>query len=647
MKHFKYLALYSTSLLKPFASSNHGSMMTISALTIVPLIGLFGAAVDYSRTSEAKAKVQSAADSAVLAAAQAKGAHEDKVKAGTKVFEANTSSLAALNLKTTFMSVKDGMRLTVQADQPAAFMSMFGIKKSPFDVVSEAVYATGTTTAGRVEIALALDTTGSMKNDMAALRSAATSLTNTVMIHENVYVSVVPFVASVNVGATNIPMAMMDTQSQSKWHGQFFEGMSAGRVLHELCKPPAPPPPPPPCWDCGGPGDGHIEGSMRSLKMFSHIIHELFGIKSAYSEITVDTRWPLNYYPTTAVFHGQDTGALVPIGFTYSSTGHYCDFFGPNIVSHFDLFNRVTGSKWKGCVEARTSPYDMTDDAPAGSNVETLFVPYFWPDEPDNVWNWGGKGADGWSNNYANDEKDKNYIVKNWAYYSEAAILKYNGVGPFALDETPPATKGPNKSCPDELLRISNKKADVTAKISSLEYYAGGGTIASEGLMWAWRTLSPNAPFADAKPYKDNHKIIVIMSDGINDFSANTSSTFCNWCMPSDYTAYGYMSDHTMYRHIYDGKQFTPTNFQERSKFLDNRLATACTNAKAKGIQIYTVLFRETDPNAVINMKNCATKPSMAYRAANQTDLKNTFEALAKTIATGIEGDTKLLRLTK
>jgi hypothetical protein len=37
----------------------------------------------------------------------------------------------------------------------------------------------------------------------------------------------------------------------------------------------------------------------------------------------------------------------------------------------------------------------------------------------------------------------------------------------------------------------------------------------------------------------------------------------------------------------------------------------------------------------------------MAYHASNQTDLKNTFEALAKTIAGGIEGDTKLLRLTK
>lgn len=40
----------------------------------------------------------------------------------------------------------------------------------------------------------------------------------------------------------------------------------------------------------------------------------------------------------------------------------------------------------------------------------------------------------------------------------------------------------------------------VVNKIENLNFWQSGGAIVSEGLMWAWRTLSPNAPFADRPP---------------------------------------------------------------------------------------------------------------------------------------------------
>ncbi|MCC0002474.1 MAG: hypothetical protein H6871_05595 [Methylobacteriaceae bacterium] len=43
--------------------------------------------------------------------------------------------------------------------------------------------------------------------------------------------------------------------------------------------------------------------------------------------------------------------------------------------------------------------------------------------------------------------------------------------------------------CPDPILRLTNVKADVTAKINNLKYWQSGGTIISEGVAWAWRTL--------------------------------------------------------------------------------------------------------------------------------------------------------------
>ena len=50
-------------------------------------------------------------------------------------------------------------------------------------------------------------------------------------------------------------------------------------------------------------------------------------------------------------------------------------------VKHLSLFNKL-GVSWKGCVEARPTPYNISDDAPDADTPDTLFVPYFAPDEP-------------------------------------------------------------------------------------------------------------------------------------------------------------------------------------------------------------------------------------------------------------------------
>jgi hypothetical protein len=61
----------------------------------------------------------------------------------------------------------------------------------------------------------------------------------------------------------------------------------------------------------------------------------------------------------------------------------------PSTTNNFTLLSSLKNSSgaavtWKGCVEARPMPYDVTDDAPSTGNPSTLFVPMFAPDEPDN-----------------------------------------------------------------------------------------------------------------------------------------------------------------------------------------------------------------------------------------------------------------------
>ncbi len=52
--------------------------------------------------------------------------------------------------------------------------------------------------------------------------------------------------------------------------------------------------------------------------------------------------------------------------------------------SRFTLFDEL-GETWGGCVEARPTPYDVTDATPASGTPDTKFVPMFAPDEPDDT----------------------------------------------------------------------------------------------------------------------------------------------------------------------------------------------------------------------------------------------------------------------
>ena len=126
-------------------------------------------------------------------------------------------------------------------------------------------------------------------------------------------------------------------------------------------------------------------------------------------------------------------------------------------------------------------------------------------------------------------------------------------------------------------------------------------------------------------PYSaDNRKVIVLMSDGKNELAENGryASGSLSSTVKSEYTAYGNLNE----------GQFPIENFQEANKFLNERLALACSNAKARGIVIYTILFRETDPDTVDLMRNCATSAGHAYLAGNEIDLSKAFGSVGASI---------------
>src|SRR5215213_6272345 len=133
--------------------------------------------------------------------------------------------------------------------------------------------------------------------------------------------------------------------------------------------------------------------------------------------------------------------------------------------------------------------------------------------------------------------------------------------------------RGTNYNCNAKpLLRLT---ADATALHASVNAMAANGnTILLEGLMWGWRTISPNAPFADAKPYKtaDNEKIIILLTDGMNAWSSANNHN------KSVYSSFGYYGA----GRLTDPGSANPTTSAAARAQMEAKTLSACGNAKAE-----------------------------------------------------------------
>ncbi|MBK9083049.1 MAG: pilus assembly protein [Rhizobiales bacterium] len=628
------------------ARDTRGNVAMTFAMAALPTIVAIGMAVDYGYAISQRTELQSATDSAALAGAMASpGTLANVTDQATKVFNSHAfrgpTTLTVTQPGTGQVSVAGTMSLDT------SFLRLINVNSITLNAISE----TRAFSAGAIEVSLVLDNTGSMVNDMPALKQAATALTNSLFTsaagNPGVRMSIVPFVASVNPGRAVLEGAggsMLDVDGRSRWHGAPLNWAAA--ATQAGCTP---------NWGGGSggvvanPGTGGKGASLDTLESARRFARALFGVAEAQA-LAAPGVTPNTVFPLGGSFSGPK-GEFLPTGFTIS-TGGGCDYlYNPATVSVADLYARIpkttsTGAAWngwKGCVLARANlrdgaakDYDVTDEPPNAGDANSLFTPYFSADEPDdNFAVWSGV----YNNNYLPDGALSGGVVADdptlrgsWTFSTDTYLravnlFKYNSVNKPTIVETAPDTKGPNRACPDEVLPLTSDKSTVLNKIASLNYWNGGGTIVSEGLVWGWRTLSPNLPYATALPYTPtNQKVVVLMSDGKNEIAENgrnSSGDISGSPIYSDFSAYGYLRY----------GRFPDETFSGGVAYLDDRLRTACANAKAKGVMIYTVLFRETDPTAVNNLRACASAPDKAFTAANGADLAAAFGAIGSSIS--------------
>lgn len=318
-------------------------------------------------------------------------------------------------------------------------------------------------------------------------------------------------------------------------------------------------------------------------------------------------------------------------------------------VGHWELFRRLKEDakiknlegkdvEWKGCVEARPAKYNsdgspklgetlnLDDTPPDVMKPETLFVPYFAPDEPGKAQAALNDGSK-LNNTYLEDTYNANDTKQNNATYllgMQKSLAKYKTQGiKTYVKETAPGTTGPNYACPTPIVPLTEDLVALKTEIGKMVYWYGSGTNVSEGVAWGMRVLSPGEPYTQGDPFnaQETTKVVVVFTDGENNVFGASSAPINK----SDYGSYNFV-DASPAR--------MGTNNRSTALSNVNKLTLgACTQLKDNDVRVFTVVLG-ADTTANRNLYSaCATNKTDYYPTKNAAELKAAFNKISYAIS--------------
>ncbi len=348
-------------------------------------------------------------------------------------------------------------------------------------------------------------------------------------------------------------------------------------------------------------------GSMKGTKLenLKKAANELISTLKTSAANPADLKMGLVPYTMTVNVGPSNRGKSWLTGSMPAAYG--TDIFNTAGTDRFALFDRM-GVAWKGCVEARPAPADVTESPPNSTDKTTLYIPYFAPDEPDGSTACGS----GFCNNYLPDgTTSTNWRTKqgNEAKYTKAGTTGTTSMG---------YQFGANSGCEVQpLARLTSDSSTFSDAVSRM--VAGGDTDIRAGVMWGWHVLSPNPPFGDGVAYSDNKwtKIMVLMTDGQNNNVVVSNSN------QSLYSGIGYIWQNRI--------GLSSGTLPQRIARLDQKLAQACANARAAGIVIYSVVLKDSSVDQS-TVRNCASSPDKIFDVENSAGLIAAFRNIGGSI---------------
>jgi len=192
-------------MVRRFRRDQRGNVAMMFGLALVPLMGVVGVAIDYSRASNARQALNSAIDSAALMAAR------DAQKLSDADLRTRINAWIKDNLPPDVKGEYDTATITIdrtartikiaaKANVPTTITNLLGKTVLPVSSTSQSTWGTNT-----IELALVLDNTGSMaqNNKMTNLKTASKSLLtimkNAAITTDQIRVSIAPFNTQVRI----------------------------------------------------------------------------------------------------------------------------------------------------------------------------------------------------------------------------------------------------------------------------------------------------------------------------------------------------------------------------------------------------------------------------------------------------------------
>ena len=214
-----------------FLADQRGGAVPMFTLAIVPIIGLVGASVDYSRGNAARTSMLAAIDATALmlsknAATMTPAAITQQA---TSYFTSqfHHPEVANLQVTATLTSPQAGsftLTVTASGAVPTTFTKLLG--QTELDLSASASVQWG---IKKLELALVLDNTGSMAQNgkLTQLKSAAHNLLTTLQTAAkqpgDVKIAIIPLDTMVNVGTTYASQTWLDYSvnkiKQNQWTG--------------------------------------------------------------------------------------------------------------------------------------------------------------------------------------------------------------------------------------------------------------------------------------------------------------------------------------------------------------------------------------------------------------------------------------------
>jgi len=454
-----------------FLRDRSGAIAPMYAILLVPLIGLTGAAVDYSRANLVRTAMQASLDAAALMLSkEVSGISSGQVtQKATDYFNANFNhpEVQTPTIIATYTAASSTLTVTGSASIPTMFMRVMGISSMTINSTATAIW--GIT---KLRVAFALDNTGSMasNNKIGALKTAThqllTTLQGLAINSGDVQVAIVPFAKDVAVDSSSSTATWLDW---TRW-----EAEPPGLATK------------PSNWT------SVTSGSSCPLNDTSHGVHCMSGPTNGSA--TTNT---VTLIPTSGTYKGYicpslDTGSKDSQNLgryyngcytsaTYTCTGSACTCTGhasctctgsgstkncKQPIGYIEHLWRPTGTAaalahttWNGCITDRGDP--ANDNVPSAQNTDQLVT--------------------------------------------TPAIGVVTTL--FPADQY--------SYCNAEMLGLGYNWTALNSLVDQMQ--PNGSTNQPIGLVWAWQALTTGDPL-NAPALTDNTtlQVIILLSDGLN-----------------------------------------------------------------------------------------------------------------------------------